>query len=68
MPAGKHDVMAKFPVSRPQTVRRRCYKNFDISSFLTEVHTSKINHGVRESNDVDEAAEFFENSFRSIID
>ena len=26
--------LAIFPVSRPQKVRRRCYKNFDITSFL----------------------------------
>ena len=60
--------LAKFPVSRPQTVSCRCYKNFDITSFLTKVYTSDINQGVRESNDIDEAAEFFENSFRSILD
>ena len=60
--------LAKFPVSRPQTVTRRFYKNFDITSFLTKVYTSDINQGVRESNDIDEAAEFFENSFRSILD
>ena len=29
--------LAKFPVSRPQTVSRRCYKNFDLRSFLTKV-------------------------------
>ena len=60
--------LAKFPVSRPQTVSRRCYKNFDIRSFLTEVYTSNINQGVSESNDIDEAAEVFENSFRIILD
>ena len=56
------------PVSRLQTVSRRCYKNFNISSFLTEVYKSNINQGVRKSNDVDEAPEFFENSFRSILE
>ena len=60
--------LAKFPVSRPQMVSRRCYKNFDIRSFLTEVYTGNIHQGVSESNDIDEAAEFFENSFRSILD
>ena len=60
--------LAIFLVSRPQTVSRRCYKNFDIRSFLTEVYTGNINQGVSESNDIDEAAEFFENSFRSILD
>ena len=44
--------LAKFPVSRPQTVNRRCYKNFDIRSFLTEVYTGNINQGVSESNDI----------------
>ena len=29
--------LAKFPVSRPQTVSRRCYKNCDIMSFLTKL-------------------------------
>ena len=37
-------------------------------SFLTKVYTIDNNEGVRESNDIDEAAEFFEHSFRSILD
>ena len=60
--------LAKFPVSKPQTVSRRSYKNFDIRSFLTEENSSNINQEVSESNYIDEAAEFYENLFRSILD
>ena len=60
--------LAKFPVSRPQTVSRRSYKSFDVRSFLTEVYSININQEVSESNDVDEVAEVFENSFRIILD
>ena len=49
-------------------VSRRCYKNFDIRSFLTEVYTSNINQEVSKSNDIDETAEVFENSLRFVLD
>ena len=37
-------------------------------AFLTEVYSSNINQEVREWNDIDEAAEVCENSFRRILD
>ena len=43
-------------------------QDFNIRSYLAEVYISNISQGVSESNDINEAAEVFENSFRTILD
>ena len=39
--------LARYPVSKPQTVRKRTYKNFDAKSFLTDISNSDINEAVQ---------------------
>ena len=55
------------PVSRPQTLRKRCYKEFDIASFLTQIYLSDINSKVTSIDSLDEAAETFESCFKAIL-
>ena len=58
----------KAPVSRPQTVRKRSYKDFCIGSFLTDFLNSGINQLVTAKDNVDEAAEVFQEKFCEILD
>ena len=57
----------KFPVSKPQTVRKRNYKEFNVESFLTDIYNSDINTIVTGAKTIDTAAEAFENIFKSFI-
>ena len=58
----------RFPVSKPQTVRKRNYKNFDIKAFLCDVNNSDMNVNVPQAENLDEAADIFEKTFKSILD
>ena len=59
---------AKVEKSKPQTVKKRSYKNFKVEDFLKEVFESKIDEAVKACEDIDAAAEVFENMFRNILD
>ena len=57
----------KFPVSKPQSVKKRNYKEFNVERFLTEIHNSGINTIVTGAKTIDAAAEAFENIFKHIL-
>jgi hypothetical protein len=57
----------KFPVSKPQTVRKRNYKEFDIGFFLTDIYNSDINTIVTGPKTIFTAAEAFENILKSVL-
>ena len=59
---------SKLEKSKPQTVKKRSYKDFKVENFLTEVFESKINESVTACDDLDAAAEVFEEMFREILD
>ena len=59
---------AKVERSKPQTVKKRSYRDFIVEDFLTEVYTSKINEAVTASKELDDAAEVFEAMFKEILD
>ena len=49
----------KFTVSKPQSVKKRNYKEFDIGNFLTDIYNSDINTIVTGASTIDTAAEAF---------
>ena len=53
---------------KPQTVRKRNYKNFNLGAFLTDVWDSGMNEKVTRINDMEEAAVEFQNTFKAILD
>ena len=59
---------SKAAKSKPNTIKKRSYRNFVIEDFLTEVLQSDINTSVLECTDIDTAAEVFEEKFRKILD
>ena len=72
--AGESDHLAivvtkytKAPVSKPQTVRKRHYKNFCIESFLTDINNSDINKSVTSKDNIEDAAQEFEEKFSEIL-
>ena len=58
----------KVAKSKPNTVMKRSYKHFDVEKFLTEIVNSDININVTASDELDTAAEIFQNQFRIILD
>ena len=56
------------PVIRPQAVKMRSYKAFDIGGFLTDIYLSDINANVCSLNDIEKASEAFQSEFKSILD
>ena len=56
------------PALKPRTVIKRSYKYFNIESFLTDILNSDINDAVCAHEDLEGAAEVFENKFKAIID
>ena len=54
-------------MSKPQTVRKRNYKEFDVESFLTDIYNSDINSIVTGAKTIDTAAEAFENIVKSVL-
>ena len=53
---------------KPRTVTKRSYKKFEIEKFLTDVLNSDIDKDVTACDNVEEAAEAFEKSFKPILD
>ena len=51
--------LTKFPASRPQTMKKRSYKNFNAEAFLSEILASNINQEVVNKETLEEAAETF---------
>ena len=51
----------------PQTIRKRCYKNFSVLNFLTDIRYSNINTSVTTHGTIDGAAEAFRNEFLAIL-
>ena len=58
----------KYNLSKPQTIRKRCYKNFDIMSFLTDIYYSNINECVPNEQNLESAAKIFEQMFGEILE
>ena len=56
------------PQMKPKTVIKRCYKNFNIELFLIDIANSDLNEAVCASDNLEEAAEIFEEIFRNILD
>ena len=64
-------VIKKFtraPKIKPKIIQKRCYKNFIIENFLNDILTSHINEVVTACDDLEAAAEKFENIFGEILD
>ena len=59
---------AKVEKSKPNTIMKRSYKNFKPEEFLTDILESDINNVVTACEDLDSAAELFEEKFKSLID
>ena len=59
---------SKTPPSRPQVIKRRVYKNFNVESFLTDILNSNINESVTTHENLETAAEAFRNEFKAILD
>ena len=55
-------------IVRPQTIRKRCYRHFDIENFLLDIFHSNINNSVTSHNNIEGASEAFENEFLAILD
>ena len=47
---------------------KRSYKNFNVEEFLTEVMESDIDRAVTACDEIDAAAEIFEDKFKHILD
>ena len=53
---------------KPHTVLKRNYKNFDQDAFLNDVRNSTINQDILKCNDIETAAETFQEQFGQILD
>ena len=60
--------LSKYPSSRPKTLKKQSYKNFDTGDFLTEVYNSNIKEEVIKHNTINDAADTFEKEFKQILD
>ena len=58
----------RIPRLKPNVVKKRSYKGFDIESFLNDINESDINKIVSEEKDFELAAEKFEKLFKDILD
>ena len=56
------------PVSRPQTILKRNYKNFNVEHFLIDVYNSGLNQEIMDIEDVEDAVSLFQDKFRKILD
>ena len=54
--------------NKPQTIKKRNYKNFKVDKFLNDVRNSQINEEITALEDLDEAAEKFQDMFGAILD
>ena len=55
-------------MTKPQTVRKRSYKDFNIGNFLTQIYNCGINEKVVAENDIEEAAKVFHEIFSEVLD
>ena len=55
------------PIDQPQAIRKRCYKNFSVEAFLTDIFYSNINNSVCSHETIEGAAEAFRNEFQAIL-
>ena len=55
------------PVLRPQALKKRCYKNFSVEGFLTDIYHSNINASVATHENIEGASEAFRNEFLAIL-
>ena len=53
---------------KPQTIKKRSYKNFNLGHFLSDIRDSDIVKDVVASSDIEEASKKFEDLFGSILD
>ena len=60
--------LTKFQATRPQVIRKRCYKYFDAEAFLIDILTSNINNEVVKEKSIDSAAKKFEMIFKKVLD
>ena len=60
--------LSKYVVPKPQTLRKRIYKHFDIHSFLTDIYESDINLSVTAELDLENAAKLFGRKFSDILE
>ena len=58
----------KAPKIKPKIIQKRNYKNFIIENFLNDILTSHLNEDVTACDDLEAAAEMFQNSFGEILD
>ena len=58
----------KNPVSKPQVIKRRIYKQFCVESFLTDIFHSNINISITSHHNIESASEAFRNEFTAILD
>ena len=56
------------PVSQPQAIKKRVYKNFCVEGFLTDIFHSNINTSVTSHESIEGASEAFRNEFCAILD
>ena len=73
--AGDSDHMAvlvnkytKEPQSKPRAVLKRSYKHFDPESFLMDIQNSGINEAVLACNNINDAADVFQEQFGHVLD
>ena len=55
------------PIDQPQAIRKRCYKNFSVEAFLTDIFYSNINNSVCSHETIEGAEEAFKNEFQAIL-
>ena len=53
---------------KPQSIKKRKYKNFDIESFLKDVRDSNIESVVTSIQSIDQAAQVFQDMFTFLLD
>ena len=64
-------VFTKFTRSalpKPRNIMKRSYKDFDLESFLNDIQNSNIDDLVTAHQNIEDAAEEFEDRFRDILD
>ena len=59
---------SKNKLPKPQVVKRRSFKSFNIADFLTDIYYSNINISVKSHEDIELASEAFRNEFSAILD
>ena len=75
MPIGDSDHMAtlvskfsKYNLQQDTVIRKRLYKHFNTQQFLEEIRDSHINYLVTQEQDIEVAAQLFNDEFLKILD